>query len=60
MRHLAKLAGGLTVGAMLAGAALAQDAAPFGGQEDQDYAAKLWTAMVEARLAGEDAVRSFP
>ncbi|SFP88317.1 cytochrome P460 family protein [Tranquillimonas alkanivorans] len=49
-------AGGLA----LAGAALAQDAAPFGQEEDVTYAAQLWDDMVEADLAGEGAVQSFP
>jgi hypothetical protein len=38
----------------------AQEAPPFGGEADRDYAAKIWAEMVEAGLAGPDAIRSFP
>ncbi|PHP27531.1 hypothetical protein [Limimaricola cinnabarinus] len=44
----------------LAGAAMAQDAPMFGGEEDQAYAQKVWQAMVEQNLAGEGAIMSFP
>ena len=40
------------------GGAFAQ--AMFGSEEDQAYAAGLWQAMVEARLAGDGMIRSFP
>lgn len=45
-----------------AAAALATGAAAqeFGTEADVDYAAELWQAMVEAGLAGEGAVQSFP
>ena len=39
--------------------AIAQDV-PFGNQEDQDYAAQLWEALNEARLAGDDAIDTVP
>lgn len=38
-------------------AAVAQD---FGGQEDQDYARRLWEIMQERNLAGEGAVQALP
>lgn len=34
--------------------------APFGGEEDVAYAAELWAAMKELRLAGDNAIDSFP
>ena len=48
------------LGLGLAGAALAQDATMFGGDEDQAYAEKRWQARVEQNLAGEGAIMSFP
>lgn len=38
----------------------AQDMAPFGGDEDMAFAADLWQIMIDANLAGEGAVQSFP
>lgn len=35
-------------------------AAPFGGQQDVTYAASLWAALAEAKLAGPGAVESTP
>ncbi len=35
-------------------------AAPFGGKEDTDYAAKLWQAMSDNHLVGKDAIISTP
>jgi len=35
-------------------------AAPFGGDDDTGYAAKLWTAMVDGGLVGEGAITSAP
>ncbi|MBJ3761181.1 cytochrome P460 family protein [Maribius pontilimi] len=46
--------------ALLATAALAQDMAPFGGDEDQAYAAEIWSAMVEMNLAGDSTIMAFP
>ncbi len=43
----------------VSGPALAQDA-PFGNQQDQAYAKTVWTALVNARLAGEDAINTVP
>lgn len=40
-------------------AALAQQA-PFGNEEDISYANKVWQAMLDARLAGDGMIRSFP
>ncbi len=42
---------------VFATAAVAQ---PFGGQEDQDYAAQIWEAMVAANVAGPDAPMVMP
>ncbi|NRP11763.1 hypothetical protein XMM379_003038 [Aliiroseovarius sp. xm-m-379] len=39
--------------------ASAQDA-PFGSDEDAAYAAALWQAMLDQRLAGEGMIRGFP
>lgn len=44
----------------LGSAAVAQEAPPFGGEEDQAYAAALWERMTEMRLVGEDAILAFP
>lgn len=33
---------------------------PFGTDADTDYAGELWTQMVDAGLAGDDAIASFP
>ncbi|WP_341211662.1 cytochrome P460 family protein [uncultured Limimaricola sp.] len=58
MKTTFKMAAVLGLG--LAGAAVAQDAAMFGGDEDQAYAAQVWQAMVDQNLAGEGAIMSFP
>ncbi len=34
--------------------------APFGNDEDTSYAASLWTAMVDANMAGDGAIRALP
>ncbi|WP_299844172.1 cytochrome P460 family protein [uncultured Roseovarius sp.] len=49
------------ISALILGAtsALAQDA-PFGTDADADYAAKIWSAMEAANLAGDGMLRSFP
>lgn len=49
----------LALGLMLAPPALAQDA-PFGTGTDTAYAAELWTAMTELRLAGPGMIRAAP
>ncbi len=50
----------VTCAALLAaGTAMAQDA-PFGGQEDQDYAARLWAVMAEMHLAGDNSINTVP
>ena len=49
------IAGTLSV---LATAALAQQMA--GTEEDQDYAAQLWDAMVETDLAGDSRIQAYP
>ncbi|MBL4645389.1 MAG: cytochrome P460 family protein [Rhizobiales bacterium] len=34
--------------------------APFGNPEDTSYAETLWQTMLDANMAGDDAIRSFP
>ncbi len=46
--------------ALMLGAGAVSAQAPFGGDEDQAYAADLWAIMVEKSLAGENAMMSFP
>ncbi|EKV27373.1 hypothetical protein C882_1875 [Caenispirillum salinarum AK4] len=43
-----------------AGAATAADDTPFGGPESQEYAATLWQALTEERLAGDNAIDGVP
>jgi hypothetical protein len=43
---------------LTSGAALAE--APFGGEEDVGYSEKLWSAMTEADLVGENRTMSAP
>ncbi|MDX1655238.1 MAG: cytochrome P460 family protein [Candidatus Competibacteraceae bacterium] len=38
----------------------AQEGAPFGQEEDVNYADQLWNAMTEADLAGESPIRTVP
>lgn len=33
---------------------------PFGNEEDTSYATALWQAMLNANMAGDDAIRTFP
>ncbi len=40
--------------------AMAQNMAPFGSDEDAAYAAKIWNAMKEQRLAGDNMIHTFP
>ena len=40
--------------------AAAQDAAPFGGEDDVAFALRLWDRMQEARLVGAEAIESRP
>lgn len=62
-RNLVRTGQGLIVaGAILLAAgqiALAQDA-PFGNPQDTDDAKALWTALQEARLVGDEAIRVVP
>lgn len=52
---------GTSIAAILMTSALAQqDAAPFGGEEDVSFAQDLWAALVEADLAGDDAILVRP
>ncbi len=39
---------------------VANAAPPFGGKDSQAYAAKLWTALTQARLAGAGALHTKP
>jgi len=50
---------GLLAIALSGSAAWSQDA-PFGTDADAAYAAELWMQMVDAKLAGDGAVMSFP
>lgn len=59
MKSAGKCVGGLASFALSASLATAQDA-PFGTDADADYAADLWAAMEELRLAGDDMIRSYP
>ncbi|MFQ5935909.1 MAG: cytochrome P460 family protein [Acidiferrobacterales bacterium] len=48
----------VVLGTLLAGTAVW--AAPFGGPEDVEYAAKLWKAMKKAKLVGAGAIQGTP
>jgi len=50
----------LLVGVALAAPVAAQDAMPFGSDEDTAYAAAIWDSMLQTNLAGEDIMISFP
>ncbi len=58
MFHIKSVFFALALGG-LASPALAQGA-PFGSDADQAYAADLWQLMLDANMAGEGAVQSFP
>lgn len=58
MRNILIGALALTIGTVAP--AMANGDQPFGGEADVSYAADLWTALEEANLAGDDAVRAFP
>lgn len=53
---------GLTflVGMMLPVSLFAQDALPFGSDEDKAYADAIWESMVESNLAGDGLTISYP
>ena len=52
---------GASVAAISVTSALAQqDGAPFGGEEDVSFAQELWNALVDADLAGDDAILVRP
>lgn len=55
----ASLATGIAA-AGLATVASSQDQAPFGTEEDVAYADTLWDTLVEANLAGDDAINTVP
>ncbi|MEI4264259.1 hypothetical protein [Roseovarius sp. D0-M9] len=59
MNTVKGIGGGLTVLAVSASLAMAQDA-PFGTDADAEYAAKLWSIMEEMKLAGDGMIRTFP
>ena len=48
------------LGALLLVAGTAQAAAPFGGDDDVNYAKNLWTSMVNESYAGKGAIKSRP
>lgn len=53
------LIAGATAALFAAGTALSQDP-PFGSDEDMAYAADLWQAMVDAKLAGANQILTRP
>lgn len=55
-----RVAPGITLAIGLASGVMAQDAAPFGSDEDADYAAKVWAVMAEANLVGSGAITTMP
>jgi hypothetical protein len=57
MTYLVK---GVFIAALAASPLTAQETAPFGSDADTAYAANLWEMMVEAKLAGEDAIGAYP
>jgi len=58
MRTIAVAA--LSTVALAATTVLAQDTPPFGGEADRAYAEKLWQAMEDQRMVGENAIRTIP
>ncbi len=59
MTHMSFLVATTAAVVTLGAAALAQDAM-FGSDEDAAYAAAIWQAMVDQRLAGDGMIRGFP
>lgn len=51
-------ASGVTL--LMAAAVASAQTAPFGNAEDTGYAAKLWQAMTDARLVGENSIKVHP
>ena len=58
--HIKTLAIAAVLSTGLISAAAAQDMPPFGTDHDAAYATKIWAAMQDQRLAGPDAIFSFP
>lgn len=54
------LIGSITVGIAIAGCATVSAQPPFGGSEDVDYAKKLWSALEQEQLVGENRTMSAP
>ena len=54
-----RIAAAAAAAVLLALPAAAQDA-PFGSDADADYAAQIWEAMEELRLAGDVQIAAFP
>ena len=59
MRRIVSGAALVAAMAFSASQVTAQDA-PFGTEDDVAYAAALWQNMLDSRLAGDGAIRSFP
>jgi cytochrome P460 len=58
--HIKSVAIALSLSVGLGFAGAAQTMPPFGSDDDQAYAAKIWAAMQDQRLAGDNAIYSFP
>jgi hypothetical protein len=58
--HIKSTAIGIMAAAVLGTATSAQNMAPFGSDHDAAYAAQIWAAMQDQRLAGPDAIYTIP
>ncbi len=59
-RHTAILSALLAGAGMAATTVWAQQQPPFGGPEDVEDADQLWQALADARLVGEERIRTMP
>ncbi|PCJ83494.1 MAG: hypothetical protein COA52_18820, partial [Hyphomicrobiales bacterium] len=61
-RKLAIVAGGIALALSIGVTSTVSlgQMAPFGNPEDTSYAETLWQSMLDANMAGDDAIRSFP
>lgn len=58
--HIKSAALALTLSVSFGFEGAAQDMPPFGSDHDAAYAAQIWNAMQEQRLAGPDSIYTFP
>ena len=58
--HLATAGFAALLAAGVLAAASSQEAPPFSGDEDVAYAETLWSALLEAGLAGDNAANTVP